>query len=216
MSIKEIILERGISEVLHFTTNRGCLGVLATQFLKARKRLNDDETLSFILKINAKDRSRDCQWHDYVNLSISRINTQFFKSSGAQHQNEDLWWCILAFRPEVLEHPGVYFTTTNNMYSGVKRELGVDGLNALFSSKILQYRSQYKVSEVERKQNLPTRFTTCEQAEALYPGELSTDFLQAIYVAKECHEEEVAGQLGVVSHRKVDIIVDPAKFKEFR
>jgi len=58
--------------------------------------------------------------------------------------------------------------------------------------------------------------TTCVQAEALYPGEVSTEFLRTIYVADGAHADEVAGQMGAVGHRRVDIIVEPERFEEFR
>ena len=216
MSVERIVQVRGITELLHFTTNKGCLGVLATRALKAREYLNDEEALEFILQVNAEDRSRDAAWHSYVNLSISRINAYFFGTSGYWHRDKDIWWCILSFSPEILGHAGVYFTTTNNMYSGVKRAVGSPGLERLFGPKVLHYRSSYQSKTVEREASLPDCMTTCEQAEVLYPGGVSTDFLQAIYVADEAHAYEVAGQLEVVDHGRVNIIVDPDKFKEFR
>lgn len=212
MSVDQIVRDRGITEALHFTTNKGCLGVLATQSLKATQRLGEDKTLEFILQINAQDRSRDKAWLDYVNLSISRINTHFFRASGYKHKDEDLWWCILSFSPEILGHSGVYFTTTNNMYSGVKRAVGADGLTALFAPSIVQWHSSIET----RKADLPSNMTTCVQAEVLYPGEVSTEFLRAIYVAEDAHADEVAGQIGAVGHCRVDIIVEPERFEEFR
>lgn len=218
MSVDRIVRERGITEVLHFTTNKGCLGVMATRALKARERLREEEVLEFILQVNAEDRSRDAEWHGYVNLSLSRINTHFFKTSGFKHREKDIWWCILSFSPAILGHAGVYFTTTNNMYSGVKRAVGADGLTALFGPKIHRYylSKESRNVVVTRDVSLPRHLTTCEQAEALYPGEVSTEFLQAIYVSHEDHADEVAGQIGVVNHRSVDIIVAPDKFKEFK
>lgn len=216
MSVDRIVRTRGIAEVLHFTTNKGCLGVLAMRALKARKHLSDEKALEFILQINAADRSRDTAWHGYVNLSISRINTHFFRTSGSWHRDKDIWWCILSFSSEILGHAGVHFSTTNNMYSGAKRAVGPQGLEALFGSQILHFHSRYQSQSVVRNKNLPEHMTTCEQAEALYPGDVSTRFLQKIYVAEGTHADEVAGQLRVVDHHHVDIIVDPGKFEEFR
>lgn len=212
MSIDQIVRERGIREVLHFTTNKGCLGILAKQALKARKRLAEDKILEFILQVNAEDRSRDVAWHDYVNLSISRINTQFFKASGYRHRDKDIWWCILSFSSEILAHDEVVFTTTNNMYSGVKRAVGEQGFTAVFAPFIVQWHS----SIVKRPADCPAHMTTCAQAEALYPGEVSTEFLRTIYVADDTHADEVAGQISAVGHRWVDIIVAPDRFEEFR
>ena len=142
MNIAEIVKSRKIENIVHFTTNRGSLGVLATKRLKARARLSEDDMLKHIFQVNAADRSRDAAWHDYVNLSISKINTNFFEvSAGAWHKESDFWWCILAFDPVILDHEGVKFATTNNMYSGVVRAPGASGfpwLHVGFSEKQAQ------------------------------------------------------------------------------
>ena len=91
MTIQDIIESRGIERIVHFTTNLGALGVLATRSLKARARLRDDELLANVAKLNAKDRSRDAKWHDFVNLSITNINTSFFGASTWEHRDKDYW-----------------------------------------------------------------------------------------------------------------------------
>lgn len=216
MSIERIVREREINEVLHFTTNKGCLGVLATKSLKARKQLNQDQELRYILQLNAKNRDRDAAWHDFVNLSISRINTQFFNSSGAVHKGQNFWWCILSFSPIIMGHCGVQFCTTNNMYSGVNRGRGSEGLDALFAPRVVQWHSSKKSRIIPRESTLPMSMTTCEQAEVLYPVEISTDYLQEIYVAQDSHADEAAGQMEVVGHRKVKITVKPEMFEGFK
>lgn len=209
MSITEIVQSRKIVSVLHFTTNRGSLGVLATKTLKSRARLNDDSLLANIVQLNAPDRSRDADWHDYVNLSISKINASFFGvSAGKNHKDKDFWWCILDFLPSILSHDGVHFATTNNMYSGVVRTVGAAGLESLFAPKIVQWHS----SSVTRASSQEPCCPTCTQAEALYPGEVSTDFLQAIYVSSDASGDELAAQLAMTAHRPVKIAVRPELF----
>jgi len=180
MTIQDTIEQRGIHEVLHFTTNKGITGILATGFLKARKLLSEDYYLEHIYQYNCKDRSRDMAWEGYVNLSITSVNRQLLGiSSGKWHANEDGWWCILSFTPDICSHPGVYFTTTNNMYSnGVKRARGVEGLNAMFASQITQWPGRILCRPSEIPDNQPT----CEQAEVLYPEQISLKYLQKIYV----------------------------------
>lgn len=210
MSITEIVQSRKIESVLHFTTNRGSLGVLATKTLKSRARLNDDALLANIVQLNAPDRSRDAAWHDYVNLSISKINASFFGVSAEKnHKDKDFWWCILDFSPSILSHNGVHFANTNNMYSGVVRTVGAAGFESLFAPKIVQWHS----STVTRASSLEPCYTTCPQAEALYPGEVSTDFLQAIYVSKDAYGDELAAQLAMAAHRPVKIAVRPELFQ---
>lgn len=210
MSIPEIVKARDICEILHFTTNKGVLGILDTRALKARARLNVDARLEYIFQPNAANRTKDEKYLDYVNLSISRINSGFFSiSAGSWHKHTDLWWCVLSFTPEILEHDGVIFTTTNNIYTGVKRMAGAVGLEAAYEKNVTQWNDKI----ITRPHDLPDNMTTCEQAEVLYPGELSTRYLRNIYVRNEEIADELAGQIGAVSHDAVEIKVNAEIFR---
>lgn len=80
MTINDIFRQRHITKILHFTTNEGLLGILYSRSIKSRQRLPKEKTLEYIYKPNAVFR-KDKEWLDYVNLSISRINYQFFDVS---------------------------------------------------------------------------------------------------------------------------------------
>lgn len=209
MTIEEIVRQRGITEILHFTTNRGLLGVLHSRFLKSKERLQTDQQLEFIFNANAPFR-KDLEWLDYVNLSVSRINSRFFDiSKNRWHRDRDIWWCVLSFAPIILSHSGVYFTTTNNMYTGVRRAQGPEGLEGMFAGKIVQWHS----SSVVRDPESPAAYPTCMQAEVLYPGELSTSFLRKVYVACDEDSDEVYGQFAALGLDQVTIIVSPEVFR---
>ena len=213
MTIKDIVESRGIETIVHFTTNRGSLGVLASKALKARARLDQDARLEKIFYPNAASRPRDAAWLDYVNLSVTQINTRFFGvASGSWHKEQDFWWCILAFDPVILEHDGVVFTTTNNMYSGVARASGEAGLASLFEPSIRQWHS----SVVTRSSTQPANLPTCPQAEVLYPGELATTYLQKIYVSNATCGDELAGQMAAVAHPPVPIEIRPDLFSDIK
>jgi hypothetical protein len=209
MSIAEIIAERGIREVLHFTTNRGLLGILASEFVKSRARLDVDRQLEYVFYPNCSFR-RDPAWMDYVNLSITRINSRLFGiSSTSWHRDQEIWWCILSFEPVILEHEGVVFTTTNNMYTGVERGTSSEGLERAFARNIVRYASNIAVRGID----LPTNEPTCPQAEVLYPQQLSTEHLQRIYFANELHEDMAAAQAETLNHRAVNFEVNPHVFE---
>jgi hypothetical protein len=210
MSIREVVQSRAITEVLHFTTNKGILGILDSKNLKSRQRLNTDARLEYIFQPNAEDRSRDANWLDYVNLSISRINRWFFSRSENWHKYADIWWCVLSFRPDLLEDDGIYFSTTNNIYTGVQRNTGVDGLRATFAPSIRRWNGNI----VHREHGMPESYTTCEQAEVLYPGMVSTRHLQKIYVPTEEIGDELHGQFYVVGHEPVAIEVCESLFRQ--
>lgn len=208
MSVALRAAERNVSEIVHFTTNKGLLGVLYTESLKARARLAKDNRLEHILKPNSAFR-KDLAWLDYVNLSVSHINTSFFStSSGRWHVTEDIWWAVLAFSPEILDHVGVCFSTTNNIYTSVERGAGEAGFEAVFAPIINLWPGEIVVRGDEH----PLCRSTCAQAEVLYPGEVSTRWLDRIYVRCDEHADEVQAQISAVRHRPIEVIVNPDKF----
>jgi hypothetical protein len=208
VTIRDVIKIRGITEVLHFTTHRGLLGSLHSGSVKSRKRLPAEVDLKFIYKPNAIYR-KDPAWLDYVNLSISCINVVFFATSCRWHRAEDLWWCFMSFDPEILTHPGVYFATTNNMYTGVVHGSGAAGLESLFAPRVVRYNGNVAVRTAHIADNL----TTCVQAEALYPGELSVKYLKRVYVETNDDQDEVHAQMHMIGVFGVDVIVDAARFR---
>jgi len=173
VSVESIIKDRGITEVLHFTTNCGMTGILASGAVKPRASLGIDRRLEFIVTFNCPDRQRDRDWHGYVNLSITRVNCDLFAISRKKwHSASPGWWCILSFGSEVLTHKGVVFCTTNNAYAGVVvRQAGAEGLERLFAQKVLAYESGTMAT---RQKGTPANVPTCKQAEVLYPGELGS------------------------------------------
>ena len=209
MTIGDIIEQRKISEILHFTTNRGITGILATGDVKSRKLLPKEKYLEYVYMYNCKERHRDTIWHDYVNLSLTTVNKKLFGiSSGNWHAAMDGWWCILSFSPEILTHDGVIFTTTNNIYTGVKRDTGPRGLEKLFSPRIIQWSNNI----VRRNPNIPTNQPTCQQAEVLYPQELSIQYLQRIYVEADDHASAIESQFDVLNIPEYECLVEPDLF----
>lgn len=211
MTIEDIINKRGIEEILHFTTNRGLTGILDRKVVKPRKRLPKEKRLEHIVLYNCPDRSRDRGWHDYVNLSITMVNLRLFGiSKGKWHHEKDNWWCVLSFLPVILTHPGVYFCTTNNMYSGVKRAQGPQGLENLFASTIVRWDREV----VKRSSSTPPNQPTCNQAEVLYPGELSLEYLGHVYVETGDNASAVESMFEVFQGLPdVDCITRPELFQ---
>ena len=185
---------RGITEILHFTTNKGLIGILATRAVRCRDLLESDQYLEHIYTRNCADRFKDADWTGYVNLSISRVNGPMFDSSERWHATEELWWAVLAFDASILADPDVVFTTTNNTYQAVvKRGGGVDGLAALFAKEVPW---GYYGSVRRRPSGMPDAWTTDAQAEVLYPAKIQIDRLMAIYVREAEHSDAVNGLLG--------------------
>ena len=208
MSLLAAIEDRNVTEVLHFTTHLGLIGIIDGRKVKSRTQLGDDDRLEFILKLNAPI-VKDEEWMDYVNLSISRINTRYFRSSENWHP--EVRWRILSFSPNILTDDGVYFVTTNNAYSVAKRDTGTDGFEAMFAQRV---RWGHYGSTKTRTSNMAEYFTTCDQAEVLYPTELSLDSLQRLYVATEEEQDEVYGVFSALNRKTVDVLVEPTRFRD--
>jgi hypothetical protein len=211
MKIEDVISARKIQRTLHFTTNRGVLGVLATGLLKSRKRLNADDQLKHIFQPNAASRDKDIAWLDYVNLSVSEINGSFFDICARKwHRGKEFWWAILEFEAQILSHDGVFFSTTNNIYTSVERGIGGNGLEALFAPSVRRWPGSVAYRPNGLSQDLPT----CCQAEILYPGELSTRFLSTIHIDNYDIEDEVAAQIAAVGHDSVNLKISPEMFRK--
>jgi len=210
MSVQDVVRKRRINEILHFTTNKGLTGIFASAHVKPRKQLTQDSYLEYIRKYNCPDRSRDTAWHDFVNLSISSVNIRLFDiSRGKWHHPGENWWCILGFSPSLLDEIGVYFVTTNNIYSGAQRAPGVNGLENMFGQQIVRYPG----TVITRLSSLPSSQPTCNQAEVLYPGELSLDYLNTVYVENEMNAAKVESMPGLFGHDvKFDCLVEPRLF----
>lgn len=183
LTIPEIVAQRGITEVLHFTTNFGLMGIAAKNAVLCRDLLDADDYLEHIYKPVWASRWKDSDWTSYVNMSLSRVSRRMLGTSRRNHADPDLWWPVLSFGPSILNDPGVTFTTTNNSYSEtVKRADGPDGLEAMFGPEIPW--GHYGTTS-RRWVDQPNSWTTNEQAEVLYPGQVSLTHLQAIYVERE-------------------------------
>jgi hypothetical protein len=189
-------IKRGITDIVHFTTIRGAVGILASRALKSRQRLPRDKYLEHVYRPNALDRSRDAAWLDYVNLSISRINDWMFETSEKWHIADGVSWVVLSFSPDILSHPGVVFATTNNIYPACRRAEGLAGFNQLFHDPVIG-----KYFRTHSRAGLPNHFTTDRQAEVLYPGEVELRHLQRIDVQAEEALDDINGALGALDHR---------------
>lgn len=207
MMIVDRIAGRGICEVLHFTTNKGLVGILARQLVLSRKKLPEESYLEHVYMPNCRER-KDPNWIDYVSLSISRINDWMFGSSKRWHTRDDVWWVVLAFDPSVLADPGVYFSTTNNIYPAALRAPGVTGIDLVFADVV---HGRYGL-EHRRQGATPAAWPTDRQAEVLYPQALGIDRLRCIYVAEPEHADIIAGMVVHQQILEVPVRIAPEVF----
>jgi len=196
-AINEFVAERGITEVLHFTTNHGLVGILAAGAVLSRDDLNAEDLLEDVKLLNCATR-KDPEWTGHVNMSISAVNKDFLDHSQGWHApRENVWWAVMSFSPRVLADPGVVFATTNNTYHAtVLRGEGVDGLAALYAQAVPW---GYYNTVARRYDSTPPHLPTHLQAEVLYPGRVSLQDLQAIYVPEADHIDDVRGIMASIA-----------------
>lgn len=201
MTIEDLIEERSIGEVFHFTTYRGITGILAKGAVLSRSLLPNDAYLEHILLCNCPDRSRDKDWWGYVNLSITDINKYLLDIARKKWHSHDVdWWCVLSFGPEILTHEGVFFTTTNNAYPYVQRNTGAAGLEAMFAPIVKEFDSKFVTRSPLVKPNRPTS----PQAEVLYPNQLELTHLRRVCVPDEETAAKVESICAACNRVKVD------------
>ncbi len=186
--------ERGITSVVHFTTFRGAVGVLASGVVKSRHRLPKDEYLEYVYQPNANIR-KDTVWLDYINLSVERINDWMFDTSTRWHSSEGNSWVVLCFDPQILEHPGVVFTTTNNIYHNCRRAEGLAGFSQMFADSVYGWDPRRRCNVLHNRTDKYSAWPTDRQAEVLYPGELSREYLKRIDVQFEETIDSIHGVL---------------------
>lgn len=189
MTIASVVTKLGITEILHFTTSNGALGVLAEKALVPRSQLKETQLLEFIVKNNC-DARKDPEWAGHNSMSISRINTKFFQYSEWRHGHEDdLWWCILGFSPSILEHPDVVFVSGNNTWPRAIKKKGEQGLKGMFAAQVPgTYGST--ISRAKIPDNVPTSI----EGEVLYPGRVPIEYLTHVYFREQANADQFLSQ----------------------
>jgi hypothetical protein len=202
----EAAAARGVTEIVHFTTDKGVLGSIRKDALLSRQRVQSDPDLAYIF--TEVWPRRDPEWIDHVSFSVTRINRElYFK---AARNLPGLWWGILSFGIDMLDHLGVVFTTTNNVYEeACERGEGVAGFEAMFKPRVRWgYYDSVNVRASCRPANLPTD----PQAEVLYPGRAHLEHLRAVYVPEEQHRRLVLAWCDVMAHDELPVDVCPNLF----
>jgi hypothetical protein len=203
--------ERGIEEVLHFTTNRGLIGVLSRGKVYSRDHLNQDDYLDSVKLLNCATRERDKAWTGYVNMSLTTVNKSMLNTSEGWHRLDNIWWAVLSFNVEILAHPGVYFAATNNVYSQAKQTPGLAGLHAMFAPFV---EWGHYGSTARRNSAMNDAQPTHVQAEVLYPEAVPLSYLRSIYVHEPEHTDEIAGLVATFPDvPSIDVFCRPEVFR---
>jgi len=196
---------RGVSEVMHYTSERGVMGSVMKGKLLSRKRVEEDADLAYIFE-GIWER-RDPEWIDHISLSVSRINLDLFERS--RNNSPDFWWAVLSFDPAILDEPDAWFTTTNNVYPVCERGQDEAGFEAMFRDRVPW---GYYGSEYWRPGDHPEHWPTDRAAEVLFPGEIDLSHLRTLYVPGQQHKRLVDAWCEIYGRDPLPIAIDPAAF----
>jgi hypothetical protein len=194
---------RGITEVLHYTSERGIYGALVKDAVLSRKRLENDPEIEFIFQ--AVWPVKAPAWADHISLSLSRINLDLFERSRGHYP--EYWWGVISFKTEILDHDDVYFTTTNNIYPTCERGQGVEGFEQLFRPSVLG-----RYSHEWTRDRLTDDQPTDRAAEVLYLGELSLDYLHCIYVPGQDERRLIRAWCDALGREEPPVVIRPDVF----
>lgn len=199
----EAAARRGVSQLVHYTTQKGIEGTIASKALVSRAGLEKEEVLALIRE-PVWDR-RDAPWIDHISLSVTSINDDLFRRS--RNHFPHLWWAVIAVSPAVLDDDGVVFTTTNNIYPSVMRGTGASGFEAMFADEVV---GRYGV--VHTRAGLPEAQPTDRFAEVLYPKRIETSHIEAIYVMEPGHKNMILAWCAALDHPDIAVEVRPDAF----
>ncbi|HCM9719221.1 TPA: DUF4433 domain-containing protein [Enterobacter hormaechei subsp. steigerwaltii] len=156
MTIQEVVQQRNITRLFHFTHSDNLSSILENGLL-SRSEL-DDETNEYNYDFNDEDR---IDGHlDGICLSISFPNAKMFWKYRSLKPGD---WVILEINPSILWTKNCAFYPTNAASNNVRfNELelikGDAAFSALFSDEVFG---------IQRDVNLPAEYTTDVQAEVM-------------------------------------------------
>lgn len=188
---------------MHYTTQKGVHGTIASGAILSRAQLDQDEYLEHIRK--GVWPRRDHRWIDHISLSVSSINDLLFRQSRANHPT--LWWAVFSVSPAVLNDADVWFTTTNNIFPSVKRGQGITGFEAIFADPV-----EGRYGKMYTRAGLPHSQPTDRAAEVLYPQRISNDHVQHVYVGEAEHRRYVLAWCDALGHPELDVEIRPDIF----
>lgn len=206
MSVAARAREREISQILHYTSNKGMMGLVCQGALLSRKRVANDPELAFIFQSVWPIKAP--RWVDHISMSVSQINLDLYQRSCSNYPQ--FWWAVLSFTPDILGDEGVWFTTTNNAYEDTcARGQGLDGLEAMFAPRVPY---GYYGSVAQRPDGRPDQYPTHRAAEVLYPGALTLVHLQAVYVREAQHRRLISAWCAAYGHPPLPVKINPDAF----
>lgn len=164
MKIQEIIQQRNIRSLFHFTHSDNLTSILDNG-LMSRSELDNENN-----EYNCNDEERIDGHPDAICLSVSYPNAKMFYKYRCLKPGD---WVILEINPSVLWAKDCAFYPTNAASNNVRfinldLMKGAEAFSALFSENVFG---------IQRDVNLPSEYTTDVQAEILVFEKIPTSYI---------------------------------------
>ncbi|WP_313487166.1 DarT ssDNA thymidine ADP-ribosyltransferase family protein [Atlantibacter hermannii] len=166
MTVQEVVQEREITRLFHFTHSDNLSSILENGLL-SRSEL-DEEGNEYNYDFNDEDRFDGHR--DAICLSISFPNAKMFWRYRNLKPGD---WVILEINPYILWTKDCAFYPTNAASNNVRFKAldlmkGCEAFNALFFDEVFG---------IQREVNLPAKYTTDVQAEVLVFEKIDTEYI---------------------------------------
>lgn len=181
LEIMEIIKNRGISELLHFTNMDNIKSIIEKGFFPVG--MQSIEGIN--ARINDMDRYDNKLYA--TSFSIGFPNYKMFYSVRNKEENKNSKWLILSVRSDILlsHEENIYYCENN----GATREMTNKNNDKLKEPKALENMFKETLDtryygKINRNDlNIPRNYTTDPQAEVLIEGYISGMHINSIYVS---------------------------------
>ena len=203
MTVAEAVAGRGVTELLHYTTQKGVLGTIASGAILSRAQLDGEEYLAHIRE--AVWPRKDPAWIDHISLSMTSINYELFLQSRSHYP--ELWWAVFSVSSAILEGSDAVFTTTNNIFPSVRRGRGLAGFEAMFAEEVVG-----KYGAIHTRAGLADNQPSDRAAEVLYPVRIAMDAIQGVYVIEPDHRNMILAWCDAHDRPELSVEVRPDVF----
>jgi len=182
MPINNLIQEREIKALYHFTTTINLLGIFSIGRICPRyeydtlRNLADENLYGDYL--DHMDDLRLDGLSNYVNTSLSHPNVYLLEAYKARKDLAHYSWCILCLDPHLMERPDTMFSVTNAASASATEygiRDGVNGFNQLFLDEVITRKGKFT------RRGLLPEYPTDIQAEVLIPGGIPLDAVKEVY-----------------------------------
>ena len=202
------ILTRGIKYLIHFTTTLNLRSILECGKLIPRETIESmaDEKIDFLDYIQLTDKNR-LDGKQFINLSISRINTYLFERFQERtRENASVNWCILRINPIYIYAKETKFSIANAA-SNESKQFGITGDFEKFKSLFADH---LPIKYGVRPEGMDPMFPTSVQAEVLVREEIPTESI--LEVCFDSPESLAAAKAALSEFDTSNFVVDANAF----